>query len=102
MLAFSRSRNTPENLYFESVHNRTDPTVRLRLISKLKRHDRGYSRVRKEGDNDMLALIAAVLIILWLLGFFAFHVTTAFIHVVLVVGLILLVLHFVRGSSASA
>jgi len=46
----------------------------------------------------MLGVIAAVLIILWLLGFFAFHVTTAFIHVALIVGLVLLVLHFVRGS----
>ncbi len=46
----------------------------------------------------MLGIIAAILIILWLLGFFAFHVTSAFIHIVLVVGLILLVLHFVRGS----
>ena len=44
----------------------------------------------------MLATIAIILIVLWLLGFFAFHVTAAFIHVVLVVGLILLVLHFVR------
>jgi hypothetical protein len=43
----------------------------------------------------MLATIAAILIILWLLGFFAFHVTTGFIHLVLVVGLIVLVLHFV-------
>jgi hypothetical protein len=48
----------------------------------------------------MLGIIAAILIILWLLGFFAFHVTTAFIHVVLVVGLILLVLHFLRGSAS--
>jgi len=44
----------------------------------------------------MLATIAVVLIVLWLLGFFAFHITAAFIHVALVVGLILLVLHFVR------
>jgi hypothetical protein len=50
----------------------------------------------------MLGLIAAVLIVLWLLGFFAFHVTTGLIHIVLVVGLILLVLHFVRGSASSA
>ena len=28
----------------------------------------------------MLGIIAAVLIVLWLLGFFAFHVTTGFIH----------------------
>jgi len=50
----------------------------------------------------MLGIIAAVLIVLWLLGFFAFHVTSAFIHIVLVVGLILLVMHFVRGRTASA
>jgi len=50
----------------------------------------------------MLGIIAAVLIVLWLLGFFAFHVTTGLIHIVLVVALILLLLHFVRGSAASA
>jgi Family of unknown function (DUF5670) len=45
----------------------------------------------------MLGTIAAVLIILWLLGFFAFHVTSGLMHVVLVVGVIVLVLHFLRG-----
>jgi hypothetical protein len=55
-----------------------------------------------QGDEKMLGTIAAVLIVLWLLGFFAFHVTTAFVHVALVVGLILLVLHFLRGSTAGA
>jgi hypothetical protein len=49
----------------------------------------------------MLGIIAAVLIILWLLGFFAFHVTSAVIHIALVIGLILLVLHFVSGRTAS-
>jgi hypothetical protein len=49
----------------------------------------------------MLGIIAAVLIVLWLLGFFAFHVTAAFIHVALVVGLILLVLHFMRRGTTS-
>jgi hypothetical protein len=50
----------------------------------------------------MFGIIAAVLIVLWLLGFFAFHVTTAFIHIVLVVGIVLLIFHFLRGSSAIA
>jgi len=49
----------------------------------------------------MLGIIAAVLIVLWLLGFFAFHVITGLIHIVLVVGLILLLLHFVRGTATS-
>jgi hypothetical protein len=50
----------------------------------------------------MLGLIAAVLIVLWLLGFFAFHVTTGFIHIALVVGLVLLLVHFLTGRSAIA
>src|SRR5208283_803736 len=59
------------------------------------------SRSKVERVDDMLGLLAAVLIILWLLGFFAFHVTTGFIHIVLVVGLILLIFHFLRGRSAT-
>ena len=50
----------------------------------------------------MLGIIAAILIVLWLLGFFAFHVTTGFIHIVLVVGLVLLVFHLLTGRSAIA
>jgi hypothetical protein len=46
----------------------------------------------------MLAAIAAILIILWLLGFLAFHVSSALIHVVLVIGIVVLILHFFRGS----
>jgi hypothetical protein len=50
----------------------------------------------------MLGIIAAILIVLWLLGFFAFHVTTGFIHIVLLVGIVLLILHLLRGRSATA
>jgi hypothetical protein len=50
----------------------------------------------------MLGLIAAVLIVLWLLGFLAFHVSAGLIHLLLIVGIILLVLHFLRGSSRAA
>ena len=46
----------------------------------------------------MLGMIAAVLIVLWLLGFLAFHVSSGLIHLVLVIGIIMLILHFVRGS----
>jgi hypothetical protein len=49
----------------------------------------------------MLGLIAAVLIVLWLLGFLAFHVTTSAIHIALVIGLVLLVLHFMRRGPAT-
>jgi Family of unknown function (DUF5670) len=57
--------------------------------------------LRSKEMKNMLGIIAAILIVLWLLGFFAFHVTTAFVHVALVVGLILLVLRLLRGSAAS-
>ncbi len=50
----------------------------------------------------MLAILAAVLIILWLLGFFAFHVSTGLVHIALVVGLIMLAVHLLRGRSATA
>lgn len=49
----------------------------------------------------MLGIIAAALIVLWLLGFFAFHVTTAFIHIALIVGIILLIMHFMRRTTAN-
>ena len=45
----------------------------------------------------MLGMIAAVLLVLWLLGFFAFHVTASMIHILLVIALVLVVLHFMRG-----
>ena len=45
----------------------------------------------------MLGIIAAVLIVCWLLGLVAFHVTSGLFHIVLLVALILLVMHFVTG-----
>ncbi len=47
----------------------------------------------------MLATIAIVLFVLWLLGVVAFHVTAFAIHILLIVAVIVLVLHFVRGRS---
>ena len=47
----------------------------------------------------MLATIAIILIIVWLLGLVAFKVTSALVHALLVIGIILLVLHFVRGRA---
>jgi hypothetical protein len=49
----------------------------------------------------MLAAIAGVLLVLWLLGFLAFHVTTGAIHIVLVLAVIFVLLHFFRGKGAA-
>ena len=57
--------------------------------------------IDRKKEGKMLAIIAAILIVLWLLGFFAFHITSGLIHIVLVVGLIVLILHFVRGRSGA-
>jgi len=46
----------------------------------------------------VFATIAIVLFVLWLLGFFAFHVSTGLVHILLVVALIMVVMHFVGGS----
>jgi len=49
-----------------------------------------------EKEGKMLWTIFVVLLVLWLLGFFAFHVTSGFIHLVLVVAVIVLILGLVR------
>lgn len=48
----------------------------------------------------MLLTIGIILAVLWLLGLVAFHVTTGFIHLVLVVALVLIIVHFVRGRGS--
>jgi ABC-type molybdate transport system substrate-binding protein len=45
--------------------------------------------------------VAVVLFILWLLGFFAFHVTSVLIHVLLAASLISVAAGFIRRSSRS-
>jgi hypothetical protein len=52
--------------------------------------------------RNMLALIGAIIVIAWLLGLTAFHVTGGLIHLALVVGLILVVLHFLTGRRGVA
>jgi hypothetical protein len=47
----------------------------------------------------MLLLLAVILGIAWILGFGVYHVTSAAIHILLIVALVALVLHFVRGVS---
>ena len=49
----------------------------------------------------MLLLIGIVLLVLWALGFVAFHVTTGLIHLLLVFALISIVWHLVAGRRAA-
>jgi len=45
----------------------------------------------------MLWTIAVILFILWLLGFFAFHVGGGIIHILLVIAIIVIVYRLITG-----
>ena len=45
----------------------------------------------------MLYALAVILIVLWLLGFFAFHVGGALIHLLLVIAVIVIVVRLLTG-----
>ena len=49
----------------------------------------------------MLLTIGIILAVLWALGFLVFHVAAGVIHLVLVIALIAVVMHFVRGRSTT-
>ena len=49
----------------------------------------------------MFLVLFVVLLVAWLLGFAAFHVAGGLIHLLLIVAVISLVLHFVRGRRAA-
>lgn len=46
----------------------------------------------------MLYLIAVILIVAWLLGFFAFHIGSGLIHALLVIAIIVIIVKLVRGE----
>ncbi len=50
----------------------------------------------------MLLTLAIILFVIWLVGWLAFHVTVWAIHLALIVGIILLIAHFVGGGRPAA
>jgi hypothetical protein len=49
--------------------------------------------------SPLFIVLFAILLVFWLGGFLVFHVASALIHLLLVLALISLVLHFVRRSA---
>jgi len=45
----------------------------------------------------MLFIIAAVLVVLWLLGFIIFHISSWLIHILVVLALIIILIKLLRG-----
>jgi hypothetical protein len=53
----------------------------------------------KQGRHQMLLTIAAILLVLWVLGFAVFPIVGGLIHIILVIAIIVVILHFVRGRN---
>jgi hypothetical protein len=49
----------------------------------------------------MFLTLFVILLVMWLLGLFAFHVAGGLIHLLLVVAVISLMVHFFRGRSTA-
>ena len=47
--------------------------------------------------SSLFLIAFIVLIVAWALGWFAFHIAGGLIHILLVVAVISLIVHFVRG-----
>jgi hypothetical protein len=47
---------------------------------------------------DLLTILVVVLVVLWLGGYFALHITAGFIHLLLVVAVVVLVIRLLRGG----
>jgi hypothetical protein len=50
-------------------------------------------------SKDMFLGLAVVLLVLWLIGFLAFHAASGLIHLLIILAVISFVVHFVRGRS---
>ena len=48
----------------------------------------------------MFLILFVVLLVIWLLGFAAFHVAGGFIHLLLLLAVIAIIIHFVTGRRA--
>jgi hypothetical protein len=49
----------------------------------------------------MFLTLFVILLVMWLLGLFAFHVAGGLIHILLIVAVISLLVHLFRGRSAA-
>jgi len=47
----------------------------------------------------MLLALAVILAIAWILGFSVFHVASAAIHLLIVLAVVALIVHFIQGRS---
>jgi hypothetical protein len=76
-------------------HVRVDLQVVNRISDrKCVKHRLGRKR------KTMFLAIGFVLLLLWLGGFFVFHVTAFFIHILLILAVVSIIFHFMRGTAS--
>jgi hypothetical protein len=62
--------------------------------------EEGQAQIEVAKEGFMFIILAVVLVLLWLCGFFLFHITSFFIHILLIFAVISLIMHFVSGRKA--
>jgi hypothetical protein len=91
-----------------SITSWRGPVRALRRLGTHRAHGSSLDEVGRSGasltpekeDEKMLFALAVVLVVMWGLGFFAFHVTTGLIHLLLMVALIVIVFQLVSRRTA--
>jgi Family of unknown function (DUF5670) len=61
-----------------------------------------YREVSSGGSVSKYIIAFLALMIAWICGWIVFHVTSGLIHILLVVAVVSLILHFVRGRHGEA
>ena len=106
---FARNKRQPTGKYGPNL-TKTRQCYRIfvctvrRFPDVLGRQKKAPSHIEDELfrlGGSVLALIGLVLLVMWLLGFVAFHVTSGVIHVLLVLALISIFVHFLRGRTVA-
>jgi hypothetical protein len=62
-----------------------------------------HSTIRTPLDEGKLMFLAIglILLLLWLGGFFVFHVSAFFIHILLILAVVSVIFHFMRGAASA-
>jgi hypothetical protein len=68
------------------------PKTRTKMVSEIL-----HSGPKKEGA--MFLIVFVILLVAWLLGFAMFHVASGLIHLLLILAVISIIMHFVRGRT---
>jgi uncharacterized membrane protein len=71
-------------------------------VSDLRSQERVQRQTQHlfQGETAMLLIIGIILLVLWALGFFAFHVAGGLIHLLLVIAVIVVIVHLIQGRRA--